>query len=235
MGSASMAQGRLSSGMAINTMGNSITDYCTVEASLLGLMESSTRDNSLIIVLQVEDNIVGRMEVTMKEKWKMAYAMDMVNTPLTMLFTKESGLRGRSMEEERLSLQVGVFLRDLSRMIWRKGLERCITILLATFLKESGNMIRNQEWGRWTGLIFDRSMLEIGRIIIKKDGGSICGCSPRAKASISAIDMKVIGKMEWEMALVCFTMRMARSMKVIGRIIWNKALLSILMKMERLH
>jgi hypothetical protein len=49
-------------------MGNSITDYCTVKASLLGQMESSTRDNSLIIVLQVEDNIVGRMEVTMKEK-----------------------------------------------------------------------------------------------------------------------------------------------------------------------
>lgn len=63
-----MAQGRSSSGMAINTMGNSITDYCTVKASLLGQMESSTRDNSLIIVLQVEDNIVGRMEVTMKEK-----------------------------------------------------------------------------------------------------------------------------------------------------------------------
>jgi hypothetical protein len=39
-------------------------------------------------------------------------------------------------------------------------------------------------------------MLEIGRIIIKKDGESICGCSPRDKGSISAIDMKVIGKME---------------------------------------
>jgi hypothetical protein len=39
-------------------------------------------------------------------------------------------------------------------------------------------------------------MLAIGRIIIKKDGESISGLSPRDKASIFVIDMRVIGKME---------------------------------------
>ena len=39
-------------------------------------------------------------------------------------------------------------------------------------------------------------MLVIGGIIIKKDGESIYGSSPREKASIFVIDMRVIGKME---------------------------------------
>lgn len=38
-------------------------------------------------------------------------------------------------------------------------------------------------------------MLVIGRIIIKKDGEFIYGFSPREKASIFVIDMRVIGKM----------------------------------------
>lgn len=38
-------------------------------------------------------------------------------------------------------------------------------------------------------------MLAIGRIIIKKDGEFIYGFSPREKASIFVIDMRVIGKM----------------------------------------
>lgn len=43
--------------------------------------------------------------------------MDTVNILLMMLFMKESGLKAKSMEGEKLFLRVGVFLRVHSKMI----------------------------------------------------------------------------------------------------------------------
>ena len=54
--------------MAINTMENSITDCCTVKASLHGPMASFIRASLAIIGLRVEGNIDGLMEVIMKER-----------------------------------------------------------------------------------------------------------------------------------------------------------------------
>lgn len=49
-------------------MGNSITDSCTVKASLPGQMASSMRVSLAIIGLRVAGNIDGLMEVIMKER-----------------------------------------------------------------------------------------------------------------------------------------------------------------------
>lgn len=43
--------------------------------------------------------------------------MDMVSILSMMLSTKESGLKVKNTDVEKSSLQVGVFLRDRSRMI----------------------------------------------------------------------------------------------------------------------
>lgn len=98
-------------------MENSITDSCTVKASLPGQMASSMRVSLAIIGLRVVGNIDGLMEVIMKERLGMDCVMDMVNILLMMLFMKESGLKAKSMEGEKLFLRVAVFLRVHSKMI----------------------------------------------------------------------------------------------------------------------
>ena len=81
-------------------------------------------------------------------------------------------------------------------MIWKKGTERCTIILQEIILKGNGNKMWNAEWGRWIGLIFDKNMLEIGRVISNKDGVFIYGSNRKVKGNIYEIDTKEIGEME---------------------------------------
>lgn len=76
-------------------------DFLTETASLHGLMALFMRENLQIIALQVEALIDGLMAVHMRDRSKMACAMGMVNTVLTMQHTKENGCKVRSMVKER--------------------------------------------------------------------------------------------------------------------------------------
>lgn len=72
-------------------------------------------------------------------------------------------------------------------------MERCTTILQGTILKDNGKMIKSKEREQWIGLIFDKNMLESGKIIINKDGECIFGFNQKVKENISEIDMKAHG------------------------------------------
>jgi hypothetical protein len=60
-------------------------------------------------------------------------------------------------------------------------------------------------------------MLAIGKIINNKAGEFISGSNPKAKESISEIDIKAIGKKEFEMDLESSITQMAQNTKAIGR------------------
>ncbi len=71
MESVLMDQVKLPLKMVINIKVNFIMDYCTVKASLSGVMEFSIKDNSLIIELQAMVFIDGLTAVYIKVKSKM--------------------------------------------------------------------------------------------------------------------------------------------------------------------
>ena len=71
MVSASMVLQKLPSRTGINTKGNFITDFCTEEEFLCGLIVSFTMESSLIIESQAKVLTSGQMEVPTKEKSKM--------------------------------------------------------------------------------------------------------------------------------------------------------------------
>ncbi len=66
-----MDQVKLPLKMVINIKVNFIMDYCTVKASLSGVMEFNIKGNSLIIELQVMVFIDGLTAVYIKAKSKM--------------------------------------------------------------------------------------------------------------------------------------------------------------------
>ena len=72
-------------------------------------------------------------------------------------------------------------------------MEKCTTILQETILKGNGKMIKSKEKEQWTGLIFDKNMLDSGKTIINKDGECIFGFNQKVKENISEIDMKAHG------------------------------------------
>jgi hypothetical protein len=71
MESVLMDQVKLPLKMVINIKVNFIMDYCTVKASLSGVMEFNIKGNSLIIELQVMVFIDGLTAVYIKAKSKM--------------------------------------------------------------------------------------------------------------------------------------------------------------------
>ena len=64
--------------------------------------------------------------------------------------------------------------------------------------------------------MFEKNTWEIGIIINRKDGVSTFGWNLKDKESICETVMRVIGRKELEMVLVCFTMQMVQNMKVSG-------------------
>ena len=120
----------------------------------------------------------------------------MENIQLMMPHMKGNGFKAKSKVKGRSSSRAVVFLKVISRMIWKKDTERCTIILQEIILKGNGNKMWNAEWGRWIGLIFDKNMLEIGRVISNKDGVFIYGSNRKVKGNIYEIDTKEIGEME---------------------------------------
>ena len=91
----------LPSKMATDMKAIFITDYSVARESLLGLMESFTRENLQITESQEKAFTCGLMEVDMKDKSKMAFDMDLAFTRLMMLHTRETGSRGKKKGKEK--------------------------------------------------------------------------------------------------------------------------------------
>ncbi len=70
--------------------------------------------------------------------------MDLENTPLKKLHTKANGSRGKSLAKAKLFSKAEAYLRDLSRRISNKVMEKCTIILRAIFSKANGRTTKNK-------------------------------------------------------------------------------------------
>lgn len=118
-------------------------------------------------------------------------------------------------------------------MISKMVMVRCITILLVIILKEIGKMIWKKGKEQWIGQISEKNILASGTKIISMDGEFIYGFSQKAKESIYETDIKEIGLMELEMATVYFIMQTEPNTRDIGKTTWSKGFHFIPMRMEK--
>ena len=70
--------------------------------------------------------------------------MDLENTPLKKLHTKANGSREKSLAKAKLFSKAEAFLKDHSRMILKKDMEKCTTIPQGIISKGNGKMTRNK-------------------------------------------------------------------------------------------
>lgn len=76
----------------------------------------------------------------------MVSGMDLENILLIKQLTKETGLKVKNKEKERLSLKVEVYSKDISKLTINKDMEKCTTILLVIFLKGNGKKMLKMGW-----------------------------------------------------------------------------------------
>lgn len=120
------------------------------------------------------------MKVMSKTDWDMETESIQSNKPPI----KVSGLMAKNMERAKSYSRVDRFSKDNLLMILNRVMEKCIIIPPEIILRENGKTTRNKDKEPWIGLIFERNMLDNGRIIIRKAGACIYGWNLKVKASI---------------------------------------------------
>lgn len=198
-------------------------------------MELCMRESSRIIGLLEKESTSGPMGAFMKARSKMGWDMVTEYIRSKMPHTKENGNKARNKVRGKLFSKVAAYLKAILKMIWSQAWVRCITILPATILRETGSTIWKKAEEPWTGQTWGKNILESGIKIISMVGESISGCNPKVKENIWETDTKGTGQMESEKGTVSFTMQMELNTKGIGRTTWNKGMLSILTRMVKFH
>ena len=116
-------------------------------------MALSIQDNFFKTELLEKEHTSGRMEAAMKERLKMVYDMDMENMWQIKQRIKAHGLMVLNQAVVKSYLKVEVYLKDASKTMLNRDMEKCTIILQATISKDSGKMMSNVEWERWIGQI----------------------------------------------------------------------------------
>ncbi len=80
---------------------NFTTDCSTVKASSFGATASNMKDNLPITESPVMESIDGLTEAFTKARWRTDSGMDLENTQLKKLPTKENGSKGKNLAKVR--------------------------------------------------------------------------------------------------------------------------------------